>query len=48
MKQWFENNWLKLAIGVLILERVIFYTKVYPFIISFMQYVENSFAELIH
>jgi len=47
MKQWFENNWLKLAIGLLVLERVVFYMKVLPYINSFMQYVENSFASLI-
>jgi len=38
---WIKENWLKLAIGALILERVIFYLYVNPQLNSFMAYVEQ-------
>jgi len=39
--KYLKENWLKLAIGALILERVIFYLYVNPQLNSFMAYVEQ-------
>jgi hypothetical protein len=44
---WIKTNWLKVAIALLVIERLYYYLIVNPQIFSFFNYAENIFGQHI-